>query len=121
MIFSFTVGTDNAGDVLYILGVYQEVKAVLVLQNGLINFCCTLRSQHSNISSLMLPNFLENNMCFVTSDKQYRFQKFFLFTPAPYVRCDAETCETSHKVVAVNVMTYSGTDQLNYLHFCYLD
>jgi len=83
MIFSFTVGTDNVGDVSYILGVYQEVKALLVLQNGLINFCCTLRSQHSNISTVMLPNFLENNMCFVTSDKQYRYQKFFFIYTSP--------------------------------------
>lgn len=79
MVFPFAVGTDSTEDVLYILGVYQEVKALLVLQNGLINFCCTLRSQHSNISSVMLPNFLENNMSFVTSDKQYHYQKFFFF------------------------------------------
>lgn len=98
------------------------MKALLVLQNGLINFCCTLRSQHTNISSVMLPNFLENNMCFVTSDKQYHYQKFFfLFTSAPYIRRDAEICETSHKVVAVNVIRYLGRDELNYLYFCYLD
>jgi len=70
----------------------------------------------------MLPYFLDNNMYFVASNKQYHYQKFlFLFTLAPYVRCDAETCETSHKVAAVNVIRYLGTDQLNYLYFCYLD
>jgi hypothetical protein len=121
MIFPFAVGTDNTGDVLCILDVYQEVEALLVLRSGLINFCCTLRSHHTNISSVMLTNFLNNNMCFVTSDKQYHYQKvLFLFTPAAYVRCDAGTCETSHKVVAVNVISYLGTDQLTYLYFCYL-
>ena len=30
----FAVRTDSAWDVLYILGVYQEVKALLVLWSG---------------------------------------------------------------------------------------
>jgi hypothetical protein len=75
MTFPFEVGgTDSAGDVLYSLSVYKKVKALLVLWNGLINVCCRLRSQ---IYLVMLPNFLENFMCFVMSDKQYHYQIFF--------------------------------------------
>lgn len=74
MTFPFEVGTDSAGDVLYSLSVYQKVKALLVLWNGVINMCCRLRSQ---IYLVMLPIFLENYMCFVMSDKQYHYQNFF--------------------------------------------